>query len=109
MLRPMNGRGCGLLLNPKQNRKEEVDMPFNSNKIDVTLTAEQVAAIIAALDTLDTALPFIVSLTPEERQRLFRMGTRSEGFVRDALVAAQQYPEHMPPSLEIAEMQKDIL
>ena len=83
-------------------------MPVNSNKLDVTLTTEQVAAIMAALDALDTALPFIVSLTPEERQRLFRMGTRSEGFVREALTAAQQHPEHLPPSLEAAAMQRDL-
>ena len=83
-------------------------MPVNSNKLDVTLTTEQVAASMAALDALDTALPFILRLTPEERRALFRMGTRSEGFVREALTAAQQHPEHLPPSLEAAEMQRDL-
>src|SRR5688572_19808189 len=83
-------------------------MPVNSNKIDVTLSEEQVAAIIAALDALDVALSFSLSLTPEERQRLFRMGTRSEGFVREALTVAQQHPEHLPSSLEVAAMQRDL-
>ena len=83
-------------------------MSVNSNKIDVTLTTEQVAAIIAALDTLDTALPFIVSLTPEERKSLFRMGTRSEGFVREALTAVQQHPDHIPVSLGVVEMERDL-
>ena len=83
-------------------------MPVNSNKIDVTLTTEQVAAIMDALDTLDAVLPFIVSLTPEERQKLFRMGTRSEGFVREALTAVQQHPEHLPSSLGAVEMERDL-
>lgn len=83
-------------------------MPVNSNKLDVTLTAEQIAAVMAALDTLDTALPFIVSLTPEERRALFRMGTRSEGFVREALTAAEQHPDHIPASLGVVEMQRDL-
>jgi hypothetical protein len=83
-------------------------MSVNSNKIDITLSAEQVTAIMAALDTLDTALPFIVSLTPEERRSLFRMGTRSEGFVREALTAAEQHTEHLPQSIGLLEMQRDI-
>jgi hypothetical protein len=83
-------------------------MSVNSNKIDVTLTAEQVAAIMAALDALDAALPFTVSLTPEERRALFRMGTRSEGFVREALIAAEQHVEHVPPSIGVVDMQRDL-
>ena len=83
-------------------------MPVSSNKIDVTLSAEQIAAILAALDTLDTVLPFIVSLTPEERRSLFRMGTRSEGVVREALTAAEQHTDHLPQSIGLVEMQRDI-
>ena len=83
-------------------------MSVNNSQIDVTLTTEQEAAIVAAMDTLELALPFLVSLTIDDRQRLFKLGTRSEGFVAEALSAALQHPEYVPSALAIVELQRDI-
>src|SRR5918993_388655 len=83
-------------------------MSVNNSQIDVTLTTEQVAAIVAAMDTLELALPFLVSLTVDDRQRLFKLGTRSEGFVAEALSAALQHPGYLPSALAIVELQRDI-
>ena len=83
-------------------------MSVNNNQIDVTLTAEQVAAIVAAMEALELTVPFLVSLTPDTRQRLFKLGARSEGFVNEALSAALQYAENMPPSVSTAELQRDL-
>ncbi len=83
-------------------------MPVNSSQIDITLTAEQVAAIIAAMDTLELAVPFLVSLTADDRQRLFKLGSRSEGFVAEALSAALQHPEYVPSAVAMDQFQRDI-
>ncbi len=83
-------------------------MPVNSSQIDVILTAEQVATIIAAMDTLDAAVPFLVSLTADDRQRLFKLGSRSEGFVAEALSAALQHPEYVPSAVAMDQFQRDI-
>ncbi|MGV3533226.1 MAG: hypothetical protein ACO1QR_12710 [Chthoniobacteraceae bacterium] len=83
-------------------------MSVNNSQIDVTLTAEQEASIIAAMDTLEAALPFLVSLTPDDRQRLFKLGARSEGFVAEALSAAQQYADYLPPAVGVAQLQRDL-
>ena len=91
----------------KNQRKPKV-MSLNNSQIDITLTAEQIAAIVAAMDTLETALPFLVSLTADDRQRLFKLGTRSEGFVAEALSAAQQHSDYVPASVSIVQLQRDI-
>ncbi len=83
-------------------------MSINTNHINVTLTAEQAAALTSLLDELDTATPFLVSLLPEERKSLFKLGSRSEGFAREALQAAILYPQHLPASIGLAELQRDV-
>jgi len=83
-------------------------MSVNNSQIDVTLTTEQEAAIVAAMDALETALPFLISLTVDDRQRLFKLGTRSEGFVAEALSAALQHPDYVPPALGLVQLQRDI-
>ena len=83
-------------------------MSVNNSQIDITLTTEQEATIIAAMEALENVVPFLVSLTPADRQRLFKLGTRSEGFVAEALSAAQQHADNLPPALEIAQLQRDL-
>jgi len=83
-------------------------MSVNNSQIDITLTTEQVAAIVAAMDTLELALPFLVSLTVDDRQRLFKLGTRSEGFVNEALSAALQHSDYVPPAVGLVELQRDL-
>jgi hypothetical protein len=83
-------------------------MSLNSNQIDVVLSAEQEAGIVAAMDALELTVPFLVSLTPDDRQRLFKLGTRSEGFVAEALSAALQHPDHVPSALEVVKLQRDL-
>lgn len=76
-------------------------------RVNVVLTAEQKANIIAALGTLEDAIPFRLSLTSAERQRLMKLGNKSEGFVRQALEAARSHPEFIPSSISLPAMELD--
>lgn len=78
-----------------------------NNKINVTLTAEAKAEIIAAVDALDLAIPFRVSLTPTERRRMLKLGPKSEGFVRDALEAARNNAALLPSTISMADLDRD--
>ena len=44
------------------------------NLIQLDVSDEQVAAAMAALDQLETVLPGLVSLSPDDRRRLTKMG-----------------------------------
>ncbi|MGV3532793.1 MAG: hypothetical protein ACO1QR_10520 [Chthoniobacteraceae bacterium] len=79
-----------------------------TNKIDITLTTEQAAAGSAAVAALETAFPYLISLTPSGRSKILRMGERTEGFVRTALDAAEQFPNAIPPSVDLAHLSRDL-
>jgi hypothetical protein len=76
--------------------------------MNVTLTAEQKASIVAAVEALETTLGFRVSLDNTERRRLYKLGSKSEGFVREALEAARNHTEHLPPSLSLDDLDRDV-
>ncbi len=81
---------------------------MQQNRMNVILTAEQKASIIAAVDGLETVLGFRVGLNITERRRLLKLGDKSEGFVRQALEAARNHPEYLPPSISLADLDRDV-
>ena len=80
---------------------------MQQNRINVTLTGEQKLTILAALEELESAIPFRVSLDSTERRRLLKLGDKSEGFVRTALEAARNHPEHLPANLSLENLARD--
>ena len=82
-------------------------MALYTNRIDITLTTEQIAAVGAAITTLKDALPFLVSMSAAERRHLARLGPKSEGFVRQAHELAREHPEIVPNGLTVAELDRD--
>lgn len=82
---------------------------MSQNLLSLQWTAEQLAAVDQALQSLETALQGLISLTPEERRGIARMGPKSETFCRQTLTVLAQNPQVIPPSLDLAEAQADLL
>lgn len=78
------------------------------NRIDATLSDADRQAVLDALQTIRIKLPFLASLTAEERQALPKMGDKSRAFVAQALAIAEQNDSFLPRSFDIAEMRKDV-
>jgi hypothetical protein len=70
--------------------------------VSITFSQEKLAAIDAAITQLETLLAELVSLTPDERRSLRRMGVVSEPFCRQTLVVMQQNPHVIPASVNLA-------
>ncbi len=70
--------------------------------VSLTFSQDQLSAIDAAITQLETLLAELVSLTPDERRSLRRMGTMSEPFCRQTLVVMQQNPQVIPASVNLA-------
>lgn len=64
-------------------------------------------AVKAAIATINSKMPFLVNLTAEERQGLFKLGAKSADFVSDASVAVASFPAILPPSFDKVEYGKD--
>ena len=81
---------------------------MTQNIISLDLSDAQVSIALDALTALEGALAGLISLDPEERRRLTKMGQKSEVFCRQALSVLAQNPQIVPPSLDLAEAQADL-
>lgn len=81
---------------------------MTQNVISISFTEADLAAIDSALAALEEKFAVLVTLTNEEKRALSKMGTRGETFIRDTLVAMEQNPELIPPTINLAEARIDL-
>lgn len=80
-------------------------MPYQS--ISATLSDERLKEIKAAIATIQSQMPFLISLTADERRKLFKMGDKSLAFVSNSVTVTQNNAEVVPASFDITEFTKD--
>lgn len=80
-------------------------MPYQN--VSATLSDADIQEIKAALQTIEQKLPFLITLTADERRKLFKMGDKSLAFVSNSLTAAQSNPDILPPSFDLDEFRRD--
>lgn len=71
-------------------------MPYQD--INATLADQDLQEVKQALTTIQKKLPFLVTLSPTERKRLFKMGDKRLAFVQTSLHAAQSNRNILPAS-----------
>jgi hypothetical protein len=79
-----------------------------TNRVSAVLAAEDIDAVKTAISSIDSRLPFLVNLSPEEVKALPRFGDKSIGFVNKALELALQKDEFLPRSFSVEEFKKDV-
>ena len=72
-----------------------------------SLSPEDMQQIKAALQTIQKKLPFLITLSTEERRKLFKMGDKSLAFVNNSITAAQSNPDILPASFDLQEFVRD--
>jgi hypothetical protein len=75
--------------------------------VSYSVSAADVAAVITALETIQSKLPFLIRLTKEERIEIIKMGNKSVDFVQEAASVAKSYPQILPFNFDKVEFQKD--
>ncbi|MBW4422814.1 MAG: hypothetical protein KME13_27160 [Myxacorys californica WJT36-NPBG1] len=81
---------------------------MSTNRISATLSATDQLAVMNAIATIKEKLPFLLSLTMEERKALPKMGDKNQTFVGKALEVATQNPDFLPRSFDLDEMRRDV-
>jgi hypothetical protein len=79
------------------------------SNISASLSQQDVTDIKAAIKTIETKLPFLVVLTPDEKNSLFKLGSKSVDFVDGALNASKNFPDIFPKNFNPDEFEKDAL
>lgn len=82
---------------------------MNQNIVINHLSAEQWAAVDTALAALKAALePGLLSLSPDQRKRMVKMGEGSESFCRTAAEVFGRNLGLMPRDFDVEEMRRDL-
>ncbi|MFN0034199.1 MAG: hypothetical protein ACKVUS_03970 [Saprospiraceae bacterium] len=79
-----------------------------TNRISAELAEADRLRCLQLIADLKTALPFLITLEPNERKAKRNLGQGSVGYVRECLNAAQQHPEVLPNAFSVAEFEKDV-
>ncbi len=85
-----------------------MDMCLSEARLPLTFAADDLAAVDAALDALESRLCMLISLRPDLQLGLARMGEKSEAFCRRTLAAMAAQPVLMVPELDLAAAQADL-
>ncbi|AUB39497.1 Methyl-accepting chemotaxis protein [Nostoc flagelliforme CCNUN1] len=75
--------------------------------IAAALSPQDIQEIKAALQTVQKKLPFLITLSTEERRKLVKMGDKSLAFVNNSVTAAQSNREILPATFEVEELVRD--
>jgi hypothetical protein len=82
---------------------------MTQNLISMVFSTDDLAAIDAAVATLEEKLARLVELSIDERRELNKMGDKSEAACRQTLVVLAQNPQILPPNFDLAEAQRDLV
>jgi hypothetical protein len=75
--------------------------------IAATLSPQDIQEIKAALQTVQRKMPFLITLSTEERRKLVKMGDKSLAFVNNSVTAAQSNREILPATFDVEELVQD--
>ena len=78
------------------------------NLISAALPAADKTAIQTAIQTITSKLPFLISLTNEERKYNLKLGDKTGVFMQKALDYAKNNPALVPPFTDTVEITKDL-
>lgn len=80
-------------------------MPYTD--INTTLSDVDRQAIKQAIVLIQQKMPFLVTLSADDRQRLYKMGDKRLAFVQHSLSAAQSNPNILPASFDLQGFSND--
>lgn len=81
---------------------------MNQNLVSLALSNDDIAALDAALTTIEEKLAGLIELSVEQRHNLSKMGDKSEAFCRQALILLAENRQIIPPGLDLVEAEQDL-
>ncbi|WP_017655935.1 hypothetical protein [Fortiea contorta] len=72
-----------------------------------SLSAQDIQEIKTALQIVQKKLPFLITLSNQERRKLLKMGDKSLAFVNNSVTAAQSNGDILPASFDVEELVRD--
>ena len=80
----------------------------DQNLVSATLSDADRDAVLTALATIQSLLPFLLGLSMADRMNLNKMGNIRRSFVEQTVPVANQNAQVFPPSFDLAELTADL-
>jgi len=80
----------------------------NDNRVSASILPADITAILAAITTIRTKLPFLIAVGAQERLELPKLGEKTIGFHEKITAYMVSNPEFIPPFVLPVEVGKDI-
>ena len=78
------------------------------NKVSATFTLADLTEVLNHIKAIENKLPFLISMTIEQKALLSKLGDKSQAFVNKSYELVKQKSEFMPRNFNVEEMGKDI-
>ena len=102
-------RWNGTLEEVEAARNQQKTNPMtNDNRVSATILPADITAILAAIATIRSKLPFLIPVGAQERIELPKLGEKTIGFHEKCTAYMASNPEFIPPFVLPAEVGKDI-
>lgn len=80
---------------------------MEQNLISAVIPAEDIASINSALETIKTKLPFLLTLSTDQKKEIHKLGNSLKPFVEKAAETVNLYPQILSGVFDKAEYNKD--
>ncbi|MFN0124410.1 MAG: hypothetical protein ACKV2V_28245 [Blastocatellia bacterium] len=77
-------------------------------QVSAVLSQSDLEEVLSLVSQIKQKLPFLLSMTSDQRRSLPRAGDRNRPFVLTAMEIATQNPGILPPLFSLEEMRKDV-
>ena len=81
---------------------------MSENRISIELSSDLVEQVKGLIDQIEEKLPFLISLTSDERNSFPKLNRENELFVEETIRAAESHKEVLPSYIHTDEMAKDL-
>ncbi|MGN7724955.1 hypothetical protein ACTJIL_03900 [Luteimonas sp. 22616] len=81
---------------------------MNRNLISLAIEDAQWSAADESITQLESIFIGLIAMEPNQRRAIFKMGSKSESFCRNAIDVLEQNPQVIPQSLSIAQARADL-
>lgn len=80
---------------------------MTSQSMNTTLSDADLQDIKQAIATIQERMPFLTTLSADDRKRLYKMGDKRLAFVQNSLTVAQSNTNILPASFDVASFAND--
>lgn len=79
-----------------------------SNKISAAFSDAEKNEVVTKINEAKALMPFLISLTVDERKRLKGIGNKNLAYVQKCLEGAIAFPDELKKNFDVREFQKDV-